>query len=164
MAKRYVCKGCGKRCSGDISHKCEESCSDCMFVPPCAFSGVRIPCESCNRTFRSQTCFNKHKTNMFGGKAVCSKKRNCANSKLLTRKKHECFKPYCTNCKQNSRIGNLCYMYPLQNVLPRSGDVFLSFMILKPRRIQTFQIRQQCTFQIWSAFNISVPFVRLKLK
>jgi hypothetical protein len=28
MSKRYVCKGCGKGCCGDITHKCEESCSD----------------------------------------------------------------------------------------------------------------------------------------
>jgi hypothetical protein len=71
MSKHYVCKGCGKGCSGDITHKCKESCSDCMSVPPCAFAGDRIPCESCNRTFRSQTCFDKHKTNKLRGKTVC---------------------------------------------------------------------------------------------
>jgi len=128
MAKRYGCKGCGKGCSHDVTHRCEESCSDCMSVPPCAFSGDRIPCESCNRTFRSQTCFDKHKTNKLRGKTICAQKRNCANCKsLLTSKKHECLKPYCMNCKQNSRIGHLCYMYPLQNVLPRNDDVLFLF-------------------------------------
>jgi hypothetical protein len=128
MSQRYVCKGCGKGCCGDITHKCKESCSDCMSVPPCAFTGVRISCDSCNRSFRSQTCFDKHKTNKLRGKIICVQKRNCAKCKsLLTRKKHECFRLYCTNRKRNSQIGHLCFTYPLQNVLPNSDDVLFVF-------------------------------------
>jgi hypothetical protein len=127
MDKRHVCKGCGLGCRRDIAHRCEEDCSDCMYVPPC-FPGVRNPCESCNRTFRNQSCFDKHKTNKLKGKSVCAQKRNCANcNTLLTRKNHECFKTYCTNCKQNTQIGHLCFMFPLQNVLPRSDDVLFLF-------------------------------------
>ena len=70
MAKRYVSKGCGKGGSRDVTHKCEESCSDCMSIPPCAISGDQIPCESCNRTFGSQIFFNKHKTNKLRRKTV----------------------------------------------------------------------------------------------
>ena len=115
MAKRYVCKGCGKGCRCHVTHKCEESCSDYMSVPPCAFSGFRIPCDSCNRTLRSQTCFDRHKTNKLRRNTLCEEKTNCANynSLLTCKKKHECFKPYCTNCKQNRQIGHLCYMKPL---------------------------------------------------
>jgi len=100
MAKRHVCRGCGKGCESDITHKCEEICSDCMSVPPCAFSTVRIPCEACNRTFRSQSCFDKHKTNKLRRKTVCAQKKNCAkcDSLLTQRVKHECFIPYCVNC------------------------------------------------------------------
>ena len=61
MAKKYVFKGCNKGCKRDVTHKREQSCSDCMSVPPCAFPDVRIPCESCNRNFRSPACFDKHK-------------------------------------------------------------------------------------------------------
>jgi hypothetical protein len=87
MAKRYVCKGCAK--GGDVTRKCDEACSDCMSVPPCGFAHVRIPCQSCNCTFRSQTCFDKHKTNKLRGKAVCEQKRNCPTcGLLLSRKEH----------------------------------------------------------------------------
>ena len=45
MAKRYVYKACNKGCYMDVIHKCEQTCSDCMSVPRCAFTHVRIPCE-----------------------------------------------------------------------------------------------------------------------
>ena len=99
-----------------------------MSSPSCAFSGVRIPCESCNRTFRSQSCFDRHKTNKLRRKTVCEKKRNCADGGgPLTRKKHECYKPYSKNCIQNEKIGHLCYMRPLSNELPRRDNVLFVF-------------------------------------
>jgi hypothetical protein len=61
MAKRFVCMACGKICSRDIMHTCDQTCSDCMASPPCVQAGVRIPCTDCNRHFRSQACFANHK-------------------------------------------------------------------------------------------------------
>jgi hypothetical protein len=49
MAKRYICKGCNKGCKRDITHKCEQTCSDCNSIPPCVTTYVRIPCDACNR-------------------------------------------------------------------------------------------------------------------
>ena len=34
MAKQYVCKGCNSGCVGGVTHNCEQTCSDCMSVPP----------------------------------------------------------------------------------------------------------------------------------
>ena len=48
IAKRYVCKACGKGCSRDITLTCDRSCSDCMASPPFVSAGVRIPCADCN--------------------------------------------------------------------------------------------------------------------
>jgi len=61
MARKYVCKGCNKACTSDVTHVCDQTCSDCMASPPCAFSDVRYPCDDCNGHFRSRTCFAKHK-------------------------------------------------------------------------------------------------------
>ena len=61
LSRKYFCKGCNKGCAKGETHKCQETCSDCMSVPPCPYDNVRIPCESCNRQFRSRTCFDKHK-------------------------------------------------------------------------------------------------------
>jgi len=124
MAKRYVCKACNKGCRRDVTHKCEQACSDCMSVPSCTFSHVRIPCESCNRTFSNRVLFDKHKNYMLRGKTVCEQKKNCvACGSLLTNKNHECNKPYCANCKQNMGNGHLCYMATFKKELPRSDNV-----------------------------------------
>jgi len=60
-ARRYVCKACNKSCRRDVSHVCDQTCSDCVMIPPCAFEDIRIPCEICNRHFRSEKCFDNHK-------------------------------------------------------------------------------------------------------
>ena len=61
-------------------------------------------------------------------KTVCEGKRRCDTcSSLITRKNHECFKPFCANCNQNREIGHLCYMQPLKDVSPRSDDVLFVF-------------------------------------
>ena len=49
MARRYLCKGCHKSCTSDVTHACDQTCRDCLFSTPCAFSGDRIPCAECNR-------------------------------------------------------------------------------------------------------------------
>jgi len=43
MAKRFMCKACNKSCASDPTHICDQTCSDCMARPPCAFSAVRTP-------------------------------------------------------------------------------------------------------------------------
>ena len=78
MAKRYICRACHKSCVQDTTHVCGQTCSDCTASPPCAFSGVRIPCNDCNRHFRSRTCFPNHKHNTAKKKSVCERKRCCA--------------------------------------------------------------------------------------
>jgi hypothetical protein len=61
MAKKYVCNDCKKSSASDATHRCEQTCSDCMTSPPCVYTSVRIPCAECNRHFRSQTCFANHR-------------------------------------------------------------------------------------------------------
>jgi hypothetical protein len=70
MAKKFVCKACGKGCSRDAIHTCDQTCSDCMASPPCVQAGVRIPCADCKRHFRSQSCFANHKLKQGNGKSV----------------------------------------------------------------------------------------------
>jgi len=110
LSRKYFCKGCNKGYGSGVTHRCQETCSDCMSVPPCSYDDVRIPCELCNRQFRSRTCFDKHKINKLGKKTVCEKKRNCTTcNSFISDKRHECFKPYCTICHQNREIGHFFY-------------------------------------------------------
>jgi len=101
MAERYVCSACHKSCCRDIIQVCDQTCSDCMASPPCTFTDVRIPCDVCNRHFRSRTCFANHKQRCAERKSVCECKRCCATcGLLLTDDGHECNKVFGANCKQ----------------------------------------------------------------
>ena len=72
--------------------------------------------------------FDKHNKIKLRGKKFCEQMKKCAScGSLLTNKKHECFKPYCANCKQNMEIGHLCYMGTLKNEMPRSDNVLFVF-------------------------------------
>jgi hypothetical protein len=107
MTKRFVCRGFGKGCETGETNKCKETCSDCMSVSPCTYSCVRITCISCNKNFRSQTCFDRHKTMKLGGKTVCERKRICAicGAGMPQGTKHECLKKFCANCKMHREFG-----------------------------------------------------------
>jgi hypothetical protein len=127
-ARRYVCEDCNKGCRLGMAHKCGETCSDCKSVPPCMYSEDRVPCESWNRNFRSLSCFEKHKTNKLEGKTVCENVRSCTVCNVyMTKKNHECFKPYCANCNKNREINHLCYMQPLKNGVPSAYNVLFVF-------------------------------------
>jgi hypothetical protein len=34
LSRKYVCKGCNRGCDSGVTHKCQETCSDCMSDPP----------------------------------------------------------------------------------------------------------------------------------
>jgi len=132
MTRKYVCRGCNKGCKSAVTHGCQKTCSDCMSVSPCSYDYVRIPCDSCNRQFRSRAYFDKHKTNKLERNSVCDQTRNCAVChRFITGKKHECFKPYCKNCDQIKEVGHFCYMMPLKNELPRSDEVLFVFFVFE---------------------------------
>jgi len=130
MSKGYICEACTQSCRSGVTNRCREKCSDCMSIRPCICADVRIHCKACNRTFRSQTCFDKHMTNKFKkDKTVCEQKRNCAkcNGLLVPTREHECFKSFCGNCQKNREYGHLCYMAPLAKKLPKSDNVLFVF-------------------------------------
>ena len=139
MAKKYVCKACGKSCRSDTAHNCDQTCSACMTSLPCAFEGIRIPCDECNRHFRSQNCYDNHKIRATKKKPVCERKRRCGTcGELVIRENHECNKRYCQNCNDNKEVGHLCYMRPLKKVLPACDKVMYS-TIFRQTRIRDFR-------------------------
>jgi len=132
LAKRYVCRACNKGCSIGVRYMCDQTCSDCMTIPSCAFVGVRIPCGDCNRHFRGQSCYDNHKKQHLEadrmGKTVCEQKICCGKcGAFITEKKHDCNKRWCENCGENKEIGHLCFMRPLRNKLAACDRVLLLF-------------------------------------
>ena len=121
-----MCRGCSKTCKRDIAHVCDQTCSDCMVSPPCAFAEVRIPCDDCHRHFRNAAYFANHKLRTWNMKSVCERKRCCEKCGwLVSREKHEYYKRFCDNCKENKEIGRPFYMRPTKDALPPAGDKVL---------------------------------------
>jgi len=125
MAKKYVCNACHKSCRRDITHVCDQKCTDCVASPTCTFSNVRIPSDGCNRHFRSRTCFTNHKQSTSKRKSVCERKRCATCGLLVSRENHECNKRFCQNCGQNREACHLCYMRPLKDELSSDGSKML---------------------------------------
>jgi len=44
-ARRYVCKACNNSCTSDVSHTCDQTCSDCMTSPlaRCPMFAILVP-------------------------------------------------------------------------------------------------------------------------
>jgi len=110
MARRYVCKGCNISSRRNVTHTCDQKCSDCVARSPCVFSHFRYPCLECNRHFRIHTCFANNKQSTSKKKSVFERKRCCTEyGWLMTRGNHLCNKRFCDNCEENKEIGYLCY-------------------------------------------------------
>jgi len=165
MAQKYVCKGCNKACTSDVTHVSDQTCSDCATCPPCAFVEVQIPCDDCHRHVRSPRSFAIHKQMTSTQKSVCERKRRCENCGgwQVTSAKHECYKRFCGNCKENKDIRHLCYMKPLKDTLPARSDKVRTYsMILRRLRIQSTWTSLNYTYLISSARSSSAHDARTR--
>jgi len=140
MTKRFICNACTKSCASAATHHCEQTCSDCMAIPPCAFTGDRLLCADCNRYFRSHTFFANHKQSTSNKKSICERRRKCSKcGAFVTRGNHECNKRYCKICNQNRDVGHLCYMRPLKDVLPDYADnILYIFYVFETTQNKTY--------------------------
>ena len=162
VARRYICKACNKSCWRDVTHVCYQTCSDCMMSPPCAFEDIRIPCEICNRHFRSQKYFDNHKRRTPKKRTVCERKSCCGTSgALVTRKNHECNKRFCQNCKKNKEAGHLCFMRPLKNALPAGDRVLYVFYDFETTQTSRYSETATYTFQIFFVYCSIVRSARM---
>ena len=102
LGKSYFCHKCRKAYDRTLDHLCPDMCKSCR-SPDC--KDVKDPrsCEQCNRWFKSETCYNKHKEPIGGGKSVCQGIKKCGkcgkslNVNCLDPEKHICGKK-CATC------------------------------------------------------------------
>jgi hypothetical protein len=136
IAKRYVFEACNKGCRSDVTHLCDQICSDCHQSLPCIAADKCVFSSGCNKHFRSPKLFENHKKQPRGKKkekkSICEKVRFCGlcNEQILSDRrvqKHKCFKRYCSNCRCNRETGYLCYLVPLSPEMPSSDKVLYVF-------------------------------------
>ena len=75
LCKSYYCHTCKKSYKNRNGHKCPNKCLACFkyFKDGNKCSGEEIICQSCNRSFFGQACFNEHKRDR--SKKIVKKKR-----------------------------------------------------------------------------------------
>ena len=105
LNKSYFCHACHKGYDVTTDHMCDRMCQSCRGFG-CVIQGNGITCQECDRLFKNQTCYDRHKQEPIngGGRTVCEAVRKCPKCKksMDVRKlnKHPCVdNRECPTCK-----------------------------------------------------------------
>ena len=77
LNRSYFCHRCHKCYNNTSDHICPSMCRSCRGFG-CGFEGYGIVCNECERMFKSQSCYDRHKGPInSGGRSVCEVIRKC---------------------------------------------------------------------------------------
>ena len=115
----YFCHVCHKGYDHTTEHLCDGMCKSCRGVG-CTLENNGIICKECDRLFKNQVCYDRHKQEPIngGGRTVCQAVRKCPECKksmdVRQLRTHECVdNKKCPTCKvkRNPNDPNhKCYM------------------------------------------------------
>uniref|UniRef100_A0A915JGN9 C2H2-type domain-containing protein n=1 Tax=Romanomermis culicivorax TaxID=13658 RepID=A0A915JGN9_ROMCU len=128
--RSYFCPHCDIAYSNKGNHRCKSICPLCYNSPPCSqFYGRK--CKECNRYFKSDDCFNRHKKPFIPkgennskrqktGTSICDRIKSCDKCDTLYQrahlKEHKCGYFECKVCKKEVlKKDHQCYMQPEVN-------------------------------------------------
>ena len=124
LNKNYFCHTCHKAYDHTTDHLCDGMCHSCRGFD-CHLQGDGIVCNECDRLFKNQACYDRHKQQPIngGGRTVCEVIRKCPKCKkaMDVRKKkdggHVCVDKKCPTCKimrNPEDLNHKCYMQQLE--------------------------------------------------
>ena len=115
----YFCHTCHKGYDHTTDHLCDGMCQSCRGVG-CTIEDNGITCNECDRLFKNQTCYDRHKQEPIdgGGRTVCEKIRKCPTCKksmdVRKLRAHECVdNKKCPTCKavlNPNDLNHKCYI------------------------------------------------------
>ena len=78
LSRSYFCQRCHKAYDHTSDHVCPTMCSSCRGFG-CVFEAKGIVCNECDRLFKNQACYDRHKNEPIdgGGRTVCEVIRKC---------------------------------------------------------------------------------------
>ena len=78
LSRTYFCQRCHKAYDHTVDHVCPIMCSSCRGFG-CVFEAKGIVCNECDRLFKNQVCYDRHKNEPIdgGGRTVCEVIRKC---------------------------------------------------------------------------------------
>ena len=84
LKRSYFCQRCHKAYDHTSDHVCTPMCSLCRGFG-CDFEANGIACNECDRVFKNQACYDRHKNEPMdgGGRTVCEAIRKCDKCKKV---------------------------------------------------------------------------------
>ena len=136
LCRSYFCFRCHKSYDHTTDHLCSAMCRSCRGFG-CVIEGEGMACSECNRLFKSQSCYDRHKNEPIngGGRTVCQVIRECEKCGKSMDIRH--MKPGGHICGRKCRTCGLilneedtdhkCYIHPLEQEEDSSYDHLLFF-------------------------------------
>ena len=132
----YFCFRCDKAYDCTTDHLCTNMCRSCRGFG-CDWENDGIVCNECDRKFKNQTCYDRHKNEPIngGGRTVCQvirKCEKCGKSMAIRKIKpggHICGRK-CQTCGvvlTREDTDHKCYIQPLEQEEDSSYDQLLFF-------------------------------------
>ena len=115
----YFCHRCHKGYDHTTDHLCKGMCYSCRGFD-CTIEDNGMTCQECDRLFKNQVCYDRHKQEPIngGGRTVCERIRKCPTCQrsmdVRKMQSHECVdNKKCPTCKIGRNPNDLnhkCYM------------------------------------------------------
>ena len=136
LSRSYFCSRCLKPYNTTTDHLCAAMCRSCRGFG-CAWENDGIVCRECKRLFKSQSCYDRHRTEPIngGGRTVCQAIRLCekcgksVDFNKMNPKGHICGRK-CRTCGvviAREDTDHKCYMQPLEQDEDSSYNHMLFF-------------------------------------
>ena len=104
LARKKYCHTCKKGYDKIEDHLCGDTCKMC-YTQNCPITDW-VFCKECNRFFKSQECFDRHKARVGEKQPICALVLKCKHCKQVVKRgkelpqSHNCGLVRCTVCKQ----------------------------------------------------------------
>ena len=136
LSRSYFCHRCHKGYNTTTDHICTAMCDMCRGFE-CVWQGKGVVCNECDRVFRNQECYDRHKNQPInsGGRTVCQVIRKCEKCSMpmdvrkIRDGGHICGKKceICGLILTREDIDHKCYIKPLEQVEESSYNHLLFF-------------------------------------
>ena len=117
LARKQYCHKCKKGFDKITSHPCGDLCKLCH-TQNCSFVEWKF-CKDCNRFFKNEECFNRHRDDNGPAKSLCRALVKCDKCQRVVIRAsiddHYCGKVRCSTCQMYVRPENhKCYLQPVK--------------------------------------------------